>query len=225
MACGTSCNVERRVATGEPVNQILSAARAIGADLIVIGSHGLTRVARLAFGSTMTGVMRRSPIPVLVVRANDGAMHQRPRPWPRGRIIAPLMLDHRTADDIAAISRIAAWFGCSLLLVHVLGAPVAPAWLRRRLPSRTGDGLERSRRQLASAPFANARVSTRTRVVEGAPAEIIAATANSQRTPLIVMMLRDRRRWFEPGRGALTCRVGARVNVPVLACPPRWRPR
>jgi nucleotide-binding universal stress UspA family protein len=109
--------------------------------------------------------------------------------------------------------------------VHVVAGPVGPPWLRRRLTGRTGSGREGKARRLASLVAARARVSTRVWVVEGSPADMIPAIANRHRTPLLLMLLRGRRRWFESGRGALAYRIGVQVNVPVLACPPRWRPR
>ena len=191
----------------------------------LLAGQGLTGIARFAFGSTTTAVLKQSPVPVLVVRANNAAVRREPYSWPRGHIVAPVMLDRRTADDIDVLSRVAAWFSCSLTLVHVLTGPLAPPWLRRRLSGRTAHKLERTRRRLASAAGSHARVPTRVRVLEGSPAEMIAAVATPRRTPLLIMMLRDRRRWFEPGRGALTYRILTQVDVPVLACPPRWRPR
>ncbi len=218
-------DVGRRVTTGEAAAQILSGARAVNADLIVVGSQGLTGMARLAFGSTTAAVLKRSPVPVLVVRARNTVLGKGPLPWPRGRIVAPVLVDDRTADDIDALSQVAKWFNCSLLLVHVLAAPVAPAWLRQRFSPRHTRTLDRTRRRLASAVTSHARVSTRVRVLEGAPADTIAMVATPRRTPLLITRLRDRRRWFEAGRGALTYRIFTKVDVPVLAVPPRWRPR
>lgn len=43
-------------------------ARHHGVDMIVIGSHGRTGIARLALGSVAERVVRLSPCPVLVIR-------------------------------------------------------------------------------------------------------------------------------------------------------------
>jgi len=51
---------------GLRTDAILDLARAEGADLIVMGSHGRSGVARAFLGSTTEGVLRRSPVPVLV---------------------------------------------------------------------------------------------------------------------------------------------------------------
>ena len=47
---------------------IVQSAKQVGADLIVVGSHGRTGVVRLMLGSVATKVVAESPIPVLVAR-------------------------------------------------------------------------------------------------------------------------------------------------------------
>jgi len=47
---------------------IIQSARQIDADLVVVGSHGRTGMARLMLGSVATKVVAESPAPVLVVR-------------------------------------------------------------------------------------------------------------------------------------------------------------
>ncbi len=53
---------------GEPVHQIVSYAKRIKADAIVIGTHGRSGVKRLFTGSVAEGVLRSAPMPVLTVR-------------------------------------------------------------------------------------------------------------------------------------------------------------
>ena len=47
---------------------IVQTALAEGADLILMGSHGRSGIARLMLGSVATKVVHESPIPVLVCR-------------------------------------------------------------------------------------------------------------------------------------------------------------
>lgn len=47
---------------------IVQAATDVGADLIVLGSHGRTGIARLMLGSVATKVVAESKVPVLVTR-------------------------------------------------------------------------------------------------------------------------------------------------------------
>jgi nucleotide-binding universal stress UspA family protein len=51
-----------------PANGIVEAAKTEGADLIVVGSHGRTGIARLMLGSVAAKVIAESTVPVLVAR-------------------------------------------------------------------------------------------------------------------------------------------------------------
>jgi nucleotide-binding universal stress UspA family protein len=53
---------------GAPVREVLGLAEEIGADLIVMGSHGRGAVGRLLLGSVSTAVLHGARCPVLVVR-------------------------------------------------------------------------------------------------------------------------------------------------------------
>lgn len=55
----------RGVAASEGIVQI---ANEIGADLIIMGSHGRTGVKKMMLGSVAQNVLTQSPVPVLVVK-------------------------------------------------------------------------------------------------------------------------------------------------------------
>ncbi len=61
------------VTTGEPSGAIVEVARKIGADLIVIGTHGRSGVQRLLLGSVAETVLRSAPCPVLAMRLPENA--------------------------------------------------------------------------------------------------------------------------------------------------------
>ncbi|OVE83052.1 universal stress protein [Natronolimnobius baerhuensis] len=54
--------------TGEPHNEIIAYADDGGYDTIVMGSHGRDGISRILLGSVAEAVVRRSPVPVVVVR-------------------------------------------------------------------------------------------------------------------------------------------------------------
>jgi hypothetical protein len=60
---------ERRLEEGDAVTEILRVAEEAPADLIVLGTHGRTGLARLLMGSVAEQVVRRAPCPVLTVKA------------------------------------------------------------------------------------------------------------------------------------------------------------
>lgn len=60
------------VVVGEPAPSILQEAARVGADVIVMGTKGLSGAKRMVFGSTTEGVLRDSKLPVLAVPPSDG---------------------------------------------------------------------------------------------------------------------------------------------------------
>ena len=60
--------VTSEIATGEPADVILGAARERSIDLIVLGRRGRGQISALLLGSVSQKVANRSPCPVLIVR-------------------------------------------------------------------------------------------------------------------------------------------------------------
>jgi nucleotide-binding universal stress UspA family protein len=62
-------NVSRQVADGDPGSEIIDCASAWDADLIVMGTHGLSGASRLVLGGVVRDVLRRAPCSILVTPA------------------------------------------------------------------------------------------------------------------------------------------------------------
>lgn len=60
--------VETIVIKGVPFHEIINAATEIGADIIVIGTHGRTGLSHVVMGSVAEKVVRKASCPVLTVR-------------------------------------------------------------------------------------------------------------------------------------------------------------
>lgn len=60
--------VQPEVRIGKPYREIVGAAKVLGADLIVIATHGYTGLKHALLGSTAERVVQYAPCPVLVVR-------------------------------------------------------------------------------------------------------------------------------------------------------------
>ncbi|ELZ29967.1 UspA domain-containing protein [Halogeometricum pallidum JCM 14848] len=59
------------VAVGQAAEMIVKAAEEYGADLIVVGVHGQSRLEELVVGDVAKTLVRESPIPVTTVRESD----------------------------------------------------------------------------------------------------------------------------------------------------------
>ncbi len=62
------CTVRWQIAVGEPAEEIAARARALKADLVVVGNRGRGPLAATVLGSVSAGVIDRAPCPVLVAR-------------------------------------------------------------------------------------------------------------------------------------------------------------
>jgi len=60
---------QRLVRTGHPREQIPEIAREVGADMIVMGSHGRRGMSHLVIGSVAEYVVRHATVPVLIIRS------------------------------------------------------------------------------------------------------------------------------------------------------------
>jgi len=63
---GVDANLE--LLHGDPEIEILQVRETVGADLIVMGAYGHTRIRELILGSTTSHVLRKANLPVLLVR-------------------------------------------------------------------------------------------------------------------------------------------------------------
>jgi len=63
----------QRLELGAPWERILEVSLEIGADLVVVGTHGRRGVVHALLGSVAERVVRLSPVPVLTVRTPEPA--------------------------------------------------------------------------------------------------------------------------------------------------------
>jgi nucleotide-binding universal stress UspA family protein len=60
-------NATALIVQGDPVKIILSEAKRLGAELIIVGSHGHSLLFDALLGSVSAGLLRKSTLPVLIV--------------------------------------------------------------------------------------------------------------------------------------------------------------
>ena len=63
-----SCpNFQKRVVSGDAVNEILKVIESEGIDLLIMGTHGRKGLEHVIFGSVAENVVKKSPVPVLTI--------------------------------------------------------------------------------------------------------------------------------------------------------------
>jgi len=209
---------------GRPGEEIGRAAAEQGADLIVIGTHGLGGYRKMFFGSTTEKVLRTAAIPVLAVTAISGeaAPAGDDRPFASlERLLVPVDLAGFTEGQATLASAFAVEFDVPLLLLHVVAGVQATSRWQPTLEAQDRIRVARARQaleKLASELLVEARVELE--VAMGKPADEISALAAERRAGLIVMGLKGPGRKADPRPGSIAYRVLCLAQVPVLAVPP-----
>jgi nucleotide-binding universal stress UspA family protein len=62
-------DAECQIAEGSPLHSLLDYIKEIGADFVVLGSHGHGAIASLLLGSVAEGMVRKATVPTLIVPA------------------------------------------------------------------------------------------------------------------------------------------------------------
>ncbi|MBI3854412.1 MAG: universal stress protein [Planctomycetes bacterium] len=108
--------VDEHVLTGSPAPALVDMAIRGGYSLIVMCSRGKSGIKRLLLGSVAEDVLRRSPIPVLIVHplsGNKGKMKIK-------RIVVPLDGSHRSGSILAHVEPLAKATGAKLLFMTII---------------------------------------------------------------------------------------------------------
>jgi nucleotide-binding universal stress UspA family protein len=217
--CGVAIDVIVREAPDPPA-EILHQADALGADLLVVGSHGRTGFERLLLGSVTEKVLRKATCPVMVVpRAATGADAA---PGRFRRILCPVDFSDASVTALPLALSIAQESDATLTLMHVIEVPPE---LAEPMPPFDYDpyavhaaAVAASLTRLREFVPASARTycTLETLVREGSAYRQVLAVAAEGQSDLIVMGVH--------GRGALdlllfgsnTARVTRGATCPVL---------
>ena len=199
------------VSVGTPAHTLLKTAEDIAADLVVVGTHGLTGLKKAFFGSTTEAILRRSLLPVLAVPHIGGPSAK----WPAGLIVAAVNSPDRVSAEAATAATVANACGGTLALVHAIPAMRLPAWLRldKRALDRAALALSRD---WLMAKMAKSGATGDVRVFVGHTAEAAAAYAASRAASMLMMTLPSSGRVGRFFEAASAYRLVQHARCPVL---------
>jgi nucleotide-binding universal stress UspA family protein len=216
-------DVTTMVRSGDAAESILDQARHDASDLIVMGTHGRSGLARLVLGSVTEQVLRHAGCPVLTIPPSaTGRATEDLEPF------NPILC----ASDFSPSSRKALGIALSmaqegnarLILVHALQVPANDAGLHPLQPIIVDpvDQTEWRRETLAKLEAglpdaANLRCRPETIVVAGDPSETILRIAAEKHAGLIVMGVQSRGAIDRLLFGSTTRQVIHAARCPVLS--------
>jgi nucleotide-binding universal stress UspA family protein len=195
-------NVRTRtfVDAGDPADRILKVALSLNIDTIAMTTHARAGISRSLLGSVAQEVVRRSSLPVFLVRPG---MPTRARPV--RRILVPLDGSPRSERMLDVLRPLAYGTRAELLLLHVVPLEEDTAL---RDPSRAYEKMARS--------LESACVSARPIVTRGDPVIEIIHQAKAQDVDAIAMATHGRTGLERMLVGSVAEGVLRRADCPVL---------
>jgi nucleotide-binding universal stress UspA family protein len=181
--------VDYRVTQGEVVRTILAEAVALGADLIVMGTHGRSGFERLVLGSVAEKVLRKAPCSILLVPPRSSAP---PAPRLFERIVVATDFSAAAVHAMDYALSLARETDARLTVVHVVDMPdTTGAWVTsgEEVAAVAREIAASARRQLADAVPGSAREWCRAteRLETGRPYQAILKVAEEEQAGLIVL--------------------------------------
>lgn len=207
--------VKHVVRLGAPADTILQIAREEKATMIALATHGHTGLARLFLGSVAERILRRSPIPVLVVRpfwSYEVQPGMRPEEAAVRNILVPLDGSDLSLKVLPRAMELAVVFGARVVLLHVL-----PPGIEKE-PIKTPSDRDVAGAQLEelSAKLRAADISVLTLVDEGDPAHVIGDVVRYHDIDVVAMTTHGRSGLSRLVTGSVTETVIRQSRVPVL---------
>jgi nucleotide-binding universal stress UspA family protein len=214
-------HVEYDVAVGKPAVEILRIAEARKVDLIVMGTHGLTGMRKLFFGSTTERVLRETTVPVLATPPSDpGTIRLSESRSLVRRILVPVDLTEHSLHQVQVARAMSEALQVPFIAVHVIEPVRSPLAEKLHLPrvelerkTRAEDALDNL---IATVPR---QLHPEALVAYGDPAEEIAKLVRDRQAGLIVIGLHASP-LLGPRMGSVTYRVLCLAPALVLALPP-----
>lgn len=212
--------VDYVVAEGSAVEQVLTHASQIPADLVVMGTHGRSGFERLVLGSVTEKVLRKAACPVLTVQAEAAEPGAGGRP-PFRRIVCGVDFSESSLRALEYALALAREDDANLTLVHVVESlpetgPLPPGFDLDGYRRNLRDGLlERLRGVIPE--LATEWCKPDAMVVEGKAWHELLRIAEERKADLLVLGVHGRGVLDRLLFGSTTSQVVRRAEVPVLS--------
>ncbi|HEX2164365.1 MAG TPA: universal stress protein [Thermoanaerobaculia bacterium] len=202
---------------GVPSQTIVAFAQDSGADLVVVGTRGLTGIGHLLLGSTAERVVQRARCPVLTVHPEDRGRHR-----PLRTIVLPTDFSAGSADAAAFAVRLLARLEADarIVLVHAYHLPIeytayGPIPTSVRFLQDVGADAE-AKLELAARELAREGLAVEAVSREGYPPDVIVDEARRRDADLVAMGTHGRTGLAHLLLGSTAERVVQHAPCPVI---------
>ncbi|HEY3624708.1 MAG TPA: universal stress protein [Terracidiphilus sp.] len=204
------------VREGNAAQQVLSVARQINADRLLLGTRSRSKMSKLLLGSVAEQVLRSANLPVITVgpeahpQVNVAVLPN----IEAGGVLHATTLREASRPSAALACQIASALNTRLILLHVL--PPQEEMQRKGLPTGADSLALRELRAIAEETGCGCSISIEAHVVHGNPAIEILTEAANRHASLIVLGASQRNVFQNLTRDRTIYKVLAHARCPVL---------
>ena len=211
---------------GDVAKSIIDHATDLGADLIILATHGGGGARRVLFGSVAQQVLRGGPRPVLLVRPPAGQPPQEPGAFDLKRMLVPLDGSPASETALPIAQILAAAYTAEVDLFRIVPTLATISGERastaRLVPTATAASLDleedEAKRHLEALAARLRSWGLRVGAVvgRGEPAQRVLEEASRLAVDLVVMATHGRTGLTAVFSGSVASRVVARFSRPIL---------
>ena len=212
------------VAVGDPVHEIIEAAKRLSCELIAVAGHGRSGIKRLAIGSVAESLAHKSRVPLLLVRIREGDEQREAKV---DRIVVPFDGSDLARAAIPVAIDFAKGTGTELTLIQVVNpaafvppaSPMDPSFSPEvyvKVMDEVETEAESAIRQ-ATAEIAEHGVTAKFELLKGSPAQVL--IEHTRPDDLIVMTSHGRSGLKRLIMGSVAGRLVREGHAPVVLVP------
>jgi len=207
---GVDCEIDQH--TGFADKELLAAIDDVGADLVVMGTHGRTGVQEFLLGSIAAQLVRHSPVPVFTTPASEG--------WSPETVLVPTDGSEYAEEAATHAIDVASRLDAAVHVVSVVdsgefGYEFPSMDIPDMLAEGANDAVDRVIERAVDRD-----VPTTSEVVQGRPSRRILDVAEERGADLIVLGTHGHSALGRLIVGSVAERVVRGAEMPVLVVPP-----
>ncbi len=206
---------------GHAAGEIVKLADDIGADLIIIATHGRSGLERLMFGGTCDKVLRLSKMPVLAIKHPEHEALEEDGSLKVDRILCPLDFSEFSHSTLPLAEELARQFGSTIVLAHVVDARFDyPEWTAQVSMNASEQLTKSAQEDLEGVASEMEGVNTEVFVTGGRPHRALTEKLKEDDVDLVVIATHGRRGLAHALLGSVSEKVVRAASCPVLTVRP-----
>jgi len=193
----------------------------IGADLVIIATHGRSGLERLVFGGTCDKVLRLSKVPVLAIKHPEREALDEDGSLKINRILCPLDFSEFSRSGLDLAADLARRFNSTVVREHVVDARCDyPEWTAQVAMNTSEHLAKAAEEHLRSVASDLEGVETEIVVTTGVPHRTLIDKTKENNIDLVIIATHGRKGLAHALLGSVTEKVVRSAGCPVLTVRP-----